>query len=98
MKTVVRLAAALLMISATVLLTATSAQASSPKWLSISVGGTHTCGIRTDHALYCWGVNDYGQLGDGTTDPHQLPTRVGTSNSWSSVTAGALHTCGLRSG
>ncbi len=33
---------------------------------SISAGEIHTCAIRSaDRALYCWGLNDYGQLGTG---------------------------------
>jgi alpha-tubulin suppressor-like RCC1 family protein len=33
----------------------------------VSGGDRHTCGVTTDNRAYCWGVNDYGQLGDGTT-------------------------------
>lgn len=29
----------------------------------LSSGGVHTCGIRSDKSLWCWGSNTYGQLG-----------------------------------
>ena len=37
--------------------------ASAEGWRSVSVGGSHSCGIRTDDRLYCWGSNASGQLG-----------------------------------
>jgi alpha-tubulin suppressor-like RCC1 family protein len=42
----------------------------------VSAGGMSTCG-RTDAAVaYCWGLNQYGQLGDGTTTNRWSPTAV----------------------
>ena len=40
-------------------------------WASVTAGGDHTCAIRTNHALWCWGLNNSGQLGLGyyTTGP-----------------------------
>ncbi len=32
---------------------------------SISAGRSHTCGILTNGSAYCWGDNEYGQLGTG---------------------------------
>ena len=46
------------------------------KFLSISAGGNHTCGVTTDRAIYCWGANATGQLGDGTQTDRSVPTRV----------------------
>ena len=34
-------------------------------FLTISAGSGATCGIASDRALYCWGSNVLGQLGDG---------------------------------
>jgi hypothetical protein len=31
--------------------------------VTVAAGGSHTCAIRQDGALYCWGDNNYGQLG-----------------------------------
>jgi hypothetical protein len=32
---------------------------------SVPLGGFHTCAVKTDGSLWCWGNNWYGQLGDG---------------------------------
>jgi alpha-tubulin suppressor-like RCC1 family protein len=42
----------------------------------ISAGDYHTCGVTTDHAAYCWGGNEEGQLGNGTTKRKGEPVRV----------------------
>ncbi|MCL2823431.1 MAG: hypothetical protein FWD57_05510 [Polyangiaceae bacterium] len=44
---------------------------------SLAGGSSFTCGITQDGSyVYCWGRNDYGQLGDGTTAPNKSPRRV----------------------
>eukprot|EP00586_Coscinodiscus_wailesii_P003120 CAMPEP_0172492138 /NCGR_PEP_ID=MMETSP1066-20121228/23173_1 /TAXON_ID=671091 /ORGANISM="Coscinodiscus wailesii, Strain CCMP2513" /LENGTH=168 /DNA_ID=CAMNT_0013261589 /DNA_START=45 /DNA_END=548 /DNA_ORIENTATION=+ len=42
----------------------------------VSLGGSHSCAIRDDGALMCWGWNDHGQIGDGTTVARHLPTKI----------------------
>jgi alpha-tubulin suppressor-like RCC1 family protein len=42
----------------------------------VAVGNEHTCGLGRDRALYCWGSNGAGQLGDGTTTDQGAPVRV----------------------
>jgi len=39
-------------------------------------GGEHGCAFTTDGALWCWGPNFAGQLGDGTTNEHSGPTQI----------------------
>ena len=51
---------------------------------SVSAGGGHTCGIRSDGTLACWGLNVDGQ----TTPP---------AGTFAQVSAGGRHTCGIRS-
>ena len=36
----------------------------------------HTCGVGTDHRIYCWGSNDYGQLGNRSSPGNTVPVRV----------------------
>jgi alpha-tubulin suppressor-like RCC1 family protein len=35
---------------------------------ALTVGGLHSCAIDIGDQLWCWGHNNYGQLGDGTTN------------------------------
>jgi alpha-tubulin suppressor-like RCC1 family protein len=59
----------------------------------------HTCARLVSGELACWGVNDSGQLGDGTTSARPTPRRVrGTLAAATQVTAGGAHTCALRAG
>jgi alpha-tubulin suppressor-like RCC1 family protein len=43
---------------------------------AIDAGDKHTCGVTSTGAVYCWGDNTFGQLGDGTTTGRLVPTRV----------------------
>lgn len=36
----------------------------------------HTCGLTTAQALYCWGSNQFGALGDGSLTDRTLPAKV----------------------
>ena len=44
---------------------------------ALDAGGDHACLVRKgDGAVWCWGRNDDGQLGDGTRTPRPLAVRV----------------------
>jgi alpha-tubulin suppressor-like RCC1 family protein len=64
---------------------------------SISAGESHTCAI-ADGALYCWGDNNQGQLGTGSTTQALTPTPVPTLTAdVSAVATGDNHTCAIQS-
>lgn len=42
----------------------------------ITSGNNHFCAITITHASYCWGANDRGQLGNGSTTNSLVPTPV----------------------
>lgn len=65
-------------------------------WSMVSVSD-HTCGIR-EGALYCWGLNNFGQIGDGTTTDRTVPTQVGSNSDWTVVSTDMEETCGIRGG
>ncbi len=67
-------------------------------WLDVDVGLEHTCAIRSDTSLWCWGRNGYGQLGDGTLEDRPAPTRVGDQTGWSAVATGPSFSCAIRAG
>ena len=63
--------------------------------LPVSTHDRHTCALKSDGSLWCWGENGFGQLGTGDLDLRQVPTRVGTSAAWSAIALGANRTCAL---
>ena len=68
---------------------------SGSKWVEISTGSAHTCGLRDDQSAWCWGNNDYGQLGNNTTASSFEPVLVAGGKSFSQISAGAYFTCGV---
>jgi hypothetical protein len=63
--------------------------------ISVTAGGLHTCALKTDTSRWCWGDNDFGQLGDGTTTDHLTPTALPCCSftAYGELSAGASHTC-----
>jgi alpha-tubulin suppressor-like RCC1 family protein len=72
-------------------------------WTSVEAEGLHSCAIRRDGSLWCWGYNDSGELGVGDTINRPMPERVGCApgqdtcwDDWTRVANGYYHTCALR--
>ena len=70
----------------------------------VSAGREHTCGVTTDNLAYCWGLANYGQLGNGSVEgPEECNTYPCSSKPlavvgglrFRSVSAGDRHTCGV---
>ena len=40
--------------------------------VAVAAGDRHSLALKSDGTVWAWGSNDYGQLGDGTNDKHQL--------------------------
>jgi alpha-tubulin suppressor-like RCC1 family protein len=83
----------------------TTVDRTSPFWplyfgLSVAAGGNHTCatGVEDpetlDFAVYCWGDNSSGQLGDGTYESRSTPTPV-PGLPLAPLAGGGAHTCAL---
>jgi alpha-tubulin suppressor-like RCC1 family protein len=66
---------------------------------TLTAGDEHTCGLNGQGAAYCWGSNEFGQLGSltnsGTENPNPAPLAVQGGITFTQLTAGGLHTCGL---
>ncbi len=61
----------------------------------MDAGAFYNCGVTTDGLAYCWGENQHGQLGDGTTDTRATPTPVADVTDFGSVSASLYHSCGV---
>ncbi len=65
---------------------------------SIASSGDSTCAVR-DGRLYCWGGNERGTLGDGTTTDRPRPVAITGISDVSAVSMGGLGTtCAISSG
>ena len=64
------------------------------RFLAVSAGGAHTCGLATDRTVYCWGDNEYGQLGADV--PERGVVHVASTLGFATISAGAQHSCGTR--
>lgn len=69
--------------------------------LAITAGWNHTCALRADRTVWCWGGNGdgatgYGQLGDGTLANSPSPVQVVGLDEVVAVSAGGWTTCAVR--
>ena len=66
--------------------------------VALALGYHHSCATDTNGALWCWGFNNSGRLGDGTTTNRLVPTAVsGLSSGVLAVSAGYVNTCAVDS-
>jgi alpha-tubulin suppressor-like RCC1 family protein len=49
-----------------------------PRHVQVAVGVNQGCAVRPDGSLWCWGWNDQGRIGDGTTETRLAPVQVTT--------------------
>ena len=63
----------------------------------IGAGSSHTCARNSLGAVACWGRNDDGQLGDGSTTKSNTPVPVFNLTNAVAIAAGKYHTCAVLS-
>ncbi|MFH2010412.1 MAG: DUF4215 domain-containing protein [bacterium] len=66
-------------------------------WAQLSAGAAHTCGVKRDGTVWCWGANEAGQLGDGALEGRLEPSLVPDLEDVVEVAAGEAHTCAVDS-
>jgi alpha-tubulin suppressor-like RCC1 family protein len=63
----------------------------------VDVGQFHSCGVTTADRAFCWGYNQYGQLGDSSAIPsyRSTPTAVAGGHPFRQISAGQDVTCAV---
>ncbi len=65
-------------------------------WQQVQGHSRHTCGLRDDRSLWCWGPNTNGRLGLGHTETQNIPRLVAADEEWIDIGIGQSHTCAIR--
>jgi alpha-tubulin suppressor-like RCC1 family protein len=65
-------------------------------WSFVDTGDGHTCGIRFDGTLWCWGRNTAHQLGPSNETQVRHPIQVGSDADWLRVDSGQQHSLALK--
>ena len=63
--------------------------------INVDEGEEHTCAIRRNGDLYCWGGNSYGMVGNGNTTTQNLPVHIITNEKFRKVSLGDYHSCAI---
>jgi len=61
--------------------------------VAMAAGLRHTCVIHAGGTVSCWGFNEDGELGDGTTGNSTVPVAVAGISDAVAITGGGFHTC-----
>lgn len=60
---------------------------------TVAAGQSHTCSLRPDGEMFCWGRNNEQELGSGTPAPVTAPVHV--RGNVAAIATGGFHTCAL---
>jgi hypothetical protein len=66
--------------------------------VAVTAGYDHACALTATGTVECWGANDVGQLGDGSSTDRAAPVPVPLPAPASQVAAGYSHTCAVAAG
>ncbi len=69
---------------------------SAADWTAIAAGQHHTCGVREDGSLWCWGDNAFFEI--AAPDPalrYPEPRQLGAAIEWTAVATGWFHSCAI---
>lgn len=69
------------------------------EFTAMDVGATSACGITSDRMVYCWGSDEFGQIGNGLKGAGTQPVLATVAQErFDSITVGGEHACGLNTG
>ena len=65
------------------------------EFVTIAAGASHTCAATPNRKGYCWGANDFGQIGNAEIDlaAENAPDSIRTYLNFFEISPGLHHTC-----
>ncbi|WP_051551890.1 IPT/TIG domain-containing protein [Nocardioides sp. URHA0020] len=63
--------------------------------LAVTTGDSHSCSLDSRSVVLCWGRNQAGEVGDGTSSQRRRPTVVAGRLTFKQVSSGYAHTCAV---
>ncbi len=66
--------------------------------VAIGAGDAHSCLLKNDQKMWCWGRNDHGELGNGTTTDSLVPTVVLGLSAIEKIAVNGWNSCAVDSG
>lgn len=67
------------------------------EFTELTVGTYHSCALSPEMSAFCWGLNDFGQLGTGDNVSSSTPLPVFSDmDNWQEISAGSDHTCATK--
>lgn len=64
--------------------------------VAIAAGDVHSLALKKDGTVWAWGVNIFGQLGDGTAENRYTPVQVQGLDNVVAISAGLFHSIALK--
>ncbi|MGE0638187.1 MAG: T9SS type A sorting domain-containing protein [Bacteroidia bacterium] len=66
--------------------------------IAIAAGGyAHSVALKSDSTVWTWGINEYGQLGNGTLNNSNIPVNVTSLTSVTKIAGGGGHILAVKS-
>ena len=95
MRTILTRSTAILAILTLVIAGVAPVSAASRRYVALSVGYQHNCALTAQGKAYCWGYNNYGQLGTGDRSNAMVAVPVMGGLKFTSISAGSVDTCAI---
>lgn len=66
------------------------------RWKDVELGDSHVCGLTTAGEAYCWGMDEYGELGIGVAEmSDDVPMKVVVAETFTDIGVGTYHSCAV---
>ncbi len=66
-------------------------------WVDVEAGSVCSYALKKDGSLWGWGLNNFCQLGNGSSIDSRVPVQIGSATNWTKIRAGGVSAAGIQS-